>query len=151
MTTATRADIHHAVAERARQRGSRNAQAFAHLKHWLSKAQPDELFWGLLQPFLTRNGDTTYDVQALSARLLLCLNPPCRIGLEMIIQQIASYDLSVEELPWYFAKQFGADQLLATLERIPAEIENAIASRLIETFKYWIAGEWRQRADDLCR
>ncbi len=151
MPTATRADIHRAVAERAHQRGSHNTQDFAHLKQWLSTAEPDEVFWGLLQPFLKPNDDTSYDVQALSARLLLCLNPPCQVDLKILIQQIAAYNLSVEELPWYLAKQFGATQLLATLERLSAEIENARPSRLVVTFKYWIAGEWRQRADGLCR
>jgi len=150
MATLTRADIHDLVAERARRHGSRNAQDFAHLKHQLSTAEPDELFWGLLQPFLTRTGDDAYEIQALSGHLLLCLNPPCPIRLEAVIQQIAqAYNFSVEELPWYLARQFGTDQLLAALESI--SVGSDIPARVIETFKYWISGNWRQRADEHCR
>src|SRR5260221_10134717 len=108
MAPLTRSDIHHLVAERVQRHGSRNAQDFAHLKHRLSAAEPDELFWGLLQPFLTQNTDDAYDIQAVSGRLLLCLNPPCPISFDVVIQHIGpGYNFSVEELPWYLAKQFG--------------------------------------------
>jgi hypothetical protein len=151
MATLSRADIYQAVTERSHRRGSRNAQDFAHLKHQLSMAEPDELFWGLLQPFVLRSGDDAYDVQALAGHLLLCLNPPCPIGLEAVIQHIApAYNFSVEELPWYLARQFGTDQLLATLESTPVGIETDIPARVIATFKYWISGNWRQRAEEYC-
>jgi hypothetical protein len=115
-------------------------------------AEPDELFWGLLQPFVMRVGDDAYDVQAVSGRLLLCLNPPCPIDFEAVIQQIAqAYNYSVEELPWYLARQFGTEQLLARLESIPSGSEAKITPQMIATLKYWISGDWRQRAEEYCR
>jgi hypothetical protein len=152
MATLTRTDIYHAVTERARRHGSRNIQDFAHLKHQLSTAESDEVFWGLLQPFVMRSGEDAYDIQALAGRLLFCLNPSCPIGLEQLIQQVASaYNFSVEELPWYLAQQFGYDQLLATLESIPSGSESGIPTRVIVTFKYWLSDDWRQRAGEYCR
>jgi hypothetical protein len=152
MTTLTRTEVHHLVVDRACRRGSRNRQDFRHLKQKLSKVEAEELFWGLLQAFLTPDTSYAYDVQALSARLLLCLNPPCPSVLEAVIHQTSpNYNLSVEELPWYLAKQFGADTLQAALENISVGIETDIPPQTIETFKYWLSGDWRQRAEAYCQ
>lgn len=151
MTALSRTEVHHLIVDRARRHGSRNRQDLLHLKQKLSKVEAEELFWGLLQPFLMPATSDSYDVQALSAHLLLCLNPPCPSVLEGLIHQtLPNYNLSVEELPWYLAKQFGADMLRAKLENVSGGIEADIPPKTIETFKYWLSGNWRQRAEDHC-
>jgi hypothetical protein len=151
MATLKRTEVHHLVADRARRHGSRNSQDFRHLRHTLSKVEAEELFWGLLQAFLTPNTGNAYAVQELSARLLLCLNPPCPSVLEELIRLTApNYNVSVEELPWYLAKQFGADTLRAALERVSVESETGIPAQVSKTFNYWLSGDWRQRAEAYC-
>ena len=151
MATLTRTEVHLLIVHRAGRHGSRNKQGFQHLKQKLSKVEAEELFWGLLQAFLAPDTKGAYDVQALSAHLLLCLNPPCPSALEAVLYQtLPNYNLSVEELPWYLAKQFGADMLHAKLENVSRRLEADVPPQVIETFKYWLSGNWRQRAEDYC-
>jgi hypothetical protein len=139
MSSLTATDIHALVVDRATRHGSRNSQAYAHLRHRIGTAEPDAIFWGLLQAFRQAADGGTFVIQELSGQLLRDLNPPCLLDCETLLRQvIPQYDASVEELPWYLATQFGDVPFRAVLDRLKHDERLIPFDSAIDAMQFWL-------------
>ena len=71
-------------------------------------------------------------------KALHALNPPCRLPIDdAVASLLPSWDISIEEVPWYLAKQFGRDEVLASVERLRSRQSDQTALTRLRTIEYW--------------
>lgn len=85
--------------------------------------------------------DSRFRDQQIAGRHLRAMNPPCPIELDEAISGLLStWDLSVEEVPWYFANTFSKDAVLQALERIESGSDRDDSElRAIKTWRFWLS------------
>jgi hypothetical protein len=84
--------------------------------------------------------DTRYADQEAAGGMLWALKPHCSRELrEEIASLMATYDVSVEEIPWYYADVFGVEavvhavaELLQQEEVLPTDI------KALQTWRFWL-------------
>jgi hypothetical protein len=106
-----------------------------HLRDEISKLNPTEAF-EILYPIAS---NTQCDGPAYRAACLLFLvNPVCPITCTDAIRMLLSnWDVSIEEVPWYLAVQFGKDAIRQAIDSFADEqLEHDQIIRLT-TIKYW--------------
>lgn len=129
------ADITAEVRRTASVFGSRNRQEFRRLHDMVSRAAPQQVFFGLMNVFLEKE----FEAQQLSGRLLMGLQPKLQQPLDQIIRPVLeSWNVSVEELPFYLARKAGMTQLLATLSSLESEPLSDSGTQAVKTFRYWL-------------
>ena len=123
--------------------GRVDQQQMDQLASMLGSCSPDEVFEGLYLIFLDESrGNKRFVDQEVAGKLLWALKPPCtREPAEAIGPTLRNYDLSVEELPLYFASQYGKETVLETLDELEATASSGQERRSIETFRYWLRAE----------
>jgi hypothetical protein len=78
------------------------------------------------------------------ASLLFVLNPPTTLPLNYLVLGLSKWNLSVEELPWYLAIQFGEERFLHELDIIEQESSNnEDLIRAIHTARRWLQHDYR--------
>jgi hypothetical protein len=88
---------------------SSNPQQFKQLKFIFSKCDKEELFKGLYLVFLEQN-ENYFQRQQLAGKLLYSIKPRLQINLYDIIKKcLNTYNLSIEELPWYLSELCGKE------------------------------------------
>ena len=93
-----------------------------------------------LFPIAVREQGQASGPVAMSAVALHALNPPCRLSVDdAVASLLASWDISIEEVPWYLAKQFGRDAVLASVERLRTRESDKTALTRLSTIEYWVA------------
>ena len=101
---------------------------------------PAPVIFDALFPIAVREQGEASGPVAMSAVALLALNPPCRLSVdEAVGSLLPSWDMSIEEVPWYLAKQFGGEAVLASVERLRARETDKTALTRLSTIKYWVA------------
>jgi hypothetical protein len=96
---------------------------------------PGELFAGV---FPLAAGSQTDGPAYFAARLLWELNPPCPLSSEEAVRaMLTGWDISIEEVPFYLARQFGDEELYATVQRLEAETADHEATVRLGTIRYW--------------
>ena len=131
-------DIYAKVIISADRFGGNNFQQVKQLIFWLSKCKPQEVFEGLFKIFLLE--DKYLQRQELAGNLLFQIKPKAKFNLlEKLFSCLETYNLSVEELPWYFVDIFGKEYVLNTLNIINNKnfLSNK-AKRSLETIKWWV-------------
>jgi hypothetical protein len=87
--------------------------------------------------------DHHYQHQQVCGRYLLELCPSCHLPVKQAMRSaLAKWNLSVEQLPYYFEKVFGREAVLQAIKEIEAEgnlTETEQAS--VKTFRYWLHAE----------
>ncbi len=107
-------------------------QAFA-------SVDPRLLFDTLFPISIRRQGDANGPV-AFSAYVIHAINPPCPLTPSAVISQMLQHewDISIEEVPWYLANQFGADEMHECIsEKLNQETDETARTRLT-TIRYWV-------------
>ncbi len=100
---------------------------------------PGSALFDALFPVAIREQGQASGPVAMSAYALHALNPPCQLPIDdAIASLLPSWDISIEEVPWYLAKQFGSDAVLASVERIRARHTDPTALTRLQTVEYWI-------------
>ena len=121
--------------------GTVNSQQYSQVKLVLQKLDSTEVF-ELLYTVLT-NADrpaTRFADQAFAGRLLLALQPSCPLEPIQAIQDLLKcYNLSIEEIPWYFARQYGKPAVLEILKTLKTEAVFE-QQQSIETWKWLLQG-----------
>jgi len=81
-----------------------------------------------------------FQEQQRAGRYLIQLRPSCRLPLALAIRQsLPHWNLSIEELPFYFSKVFGRDAVSNTLAELEAEGGfTDLELRAILTYRYWL-------------
>lgn len=108
------------------------------LIHALKSVDPklvfDTLFPISIRPQGGPNGPVAFSAHALHA-----LNPPCLIELSTAIAMLAeNWDVSIEQVPWYLANQFGAEELYRCIDNALETETDEIAHKRLEIARYWV-------------
>ena len=122
--------------------GGVNPQQYSQVESVLQKLDNAEVFEILYTVLTNANRPATrFADQDFAGRLLLALQPPCTLVPAQAIQNLLEcYNLSIEEVPWYFAQQYGKPAVLQILEKLKTEVVCEQQQRSIETWKRWLQG-----------
>ena len=134
----TEEEIYSLVIDIADRKGSTDQQMLKHLKQKLEKQLPDDLFNGLYRVFLSSEGDY-FNRQQLAGKMLYKIRPRLHVELVAIIKScLDTYNLSIEELPFYLKELCGIDRLKAAMAEIEAMPLNKNEQTSLDTFKFWL-------------
>jgi|SRR5215467_10556981 len=100
----------------------------------------DEVFDALIGVFcnVDREDKRLVD-QEYAGRILLTLKPPCSRNIEDVIKRmLARWDLSVEQLPWYFSDVVGVQKVLLALDALDTQVSSQQERDAIRTFRFWL-------------
>lgn len=108
-----RVDIKEKVAESADHFGSKNSQQLKQLAFLCENADETEVFYGLFSLFYDQQAqDNKFQRQQLAGKLLMAVAPKPALDLEASVYAAATvWDYSIEELPWYWCKVFGFENV----------------------------------------
>src|SRR4030095_9551627 len=82
---------------------------------------PSSVLFDALFPIAVREQGQASGPVAMSAYALHALNPPCRLSVDdAVAALLPSWDISIEEVPWYLVKQFGREAVVESVERLRA-------------------------------
>ena len=114
-------------------------QSLRHLMLKLKKVDSEKVLDGLLGVFLG-DGENSFRGQAAAGGLLWKLKPEYKRNLrEDIRRSLQTWDVSVEELPWYFAEVAGVDKVRDEVRAILAEPLDETSRKVAETYLYWLS------------
>jgi hypothetical protein len=100
-----------------------------------------EVIFRTLFPIAIRAQGAKSGPVAMSAYILDALNPPCPLQVDDAVASLLSeWDISIQEVPWYLVKQFGADQILGSVERLSGKYADNAALVRLRTIRYWVKG-----------
>jgi hypothetical protein len=99
---------------------------------------PGAVLFDALFPISVREQGETSGPVAMSAYALHALNPPCRLSVDdAVASLLPTWDISIEEVPWYLVKQFGREAVLASVKRLRARERDPLAVTRLRTIEYW--------------
>ena len=113
------------------------------LEQWLAilrRRPPEETLQALLGVFVnSTRTQTRYLDQQYAGHLLMALQPPCAVDVDALIRPtLATWDPSVEQLPWYFDAVLGRELFLRSLDSL-AELDLSQEERTaLVTLQYWL-------------
>ena len=112
------------------------ARELAPLAERLSRTDSTIAFHALF-PFAAHSQDC--GPAAPAAWLLRRVNPKCPISCREAVQEmLTDWDVSIEEVPFYLAEQFGVAEVLATLDELSPTVSGQRPPALIGTIRYWL-------------
>jgi hypothetical protein len=110
-------------------------QMLQHLLAKLRKVDEKTITDALIPVFLT--AESSY--QAAAGGLLWKLKPAYQRNLyDDIKASLTSWDVSVEELPWYLAESVGIEMVKETIELLKLEPLSEEKKTRLETYEYWL-------------
>ena len=120
--------------------GRCDPQQLAQLTRVFKREDPAEVFEGL---FSVLTSDRRFVTQEFAGRLLLEVSPKCpRTDLDnMLIALLPVWELSVEQVPWYFQREFGTPDLGDALRRVADRKLPPEERKALQTFAWWIRFE----------
>lgn len=106
----------------------------------LRQRPADEVFEALIGVFCNvHREDKLFVAQEYAGRILLALKPPCSRDIQDVIKRtLATWDLSVEQLPWYFSDVVGLEAVLRALDVLDAQVSSQQERDAIRTFRFWL-------------
>jgi hypothetical protein len=115
-------------------------------RYWSDCAAPTVL-WLSIPSFYSQSIARIADPAAPAALLLRRVNPKCPISCRDAIQEmLTDWDVSIEEVPFYLAEQFGVPKVLATLDEIGSTVSDETQTTLLGTVRYWLRGYQEMQA-----
>jgi hypothetical protein len=120
--------------------GRFNPQQYAQIESALKKLDSADVFEVLYTILTDTNRPATrFADQEFAGKLLFALQPICPLEPTQVIQDLLKcYNLSVEEIPWYFARQYGKSVVLQILERLKTEVTCEQQQQSIKTWQWWL-------------
>jgi hypothetical protein len=115
------------------------------LNQWIDilRQRPgDEVFEALLGVFCNADrGDKRFVDQEYAGRILLALKPPCSQDFQAVIKRtLSTWDVSVEQLPWYFSDVIGREAVLRVLDMLDTKECSRQERDAIHPFRFWLSG-----------
>jgi hypothetical protein len=119
--------------------GSSNPQQQRQLIFGCSNAPEREVYFGLMSFFYDSSlQDNRYERQKLAATLLLSVVPSSPLALDASVYASAQHwNLSVRELPWYWCKVFGSEEVVGFLGELTEDCGDAELKSSVETMLFW--------------
>ena len=131
------------VISAADQHGASNPQQQKQLIFGCSNASEREVFFGLFSFFYDDSlQENKYERQQLAGTILYSVLPESPLALDGSIYGAAKkWDLSVEELLWYWCKKFGKSKVVSFLNDtidscVDSELENSLKTMLFWAKNY---------------
>lgn len=82
-----------------------------------------------------------------AALLLHQANPPCPMSCREAIQEmLVDWDISIEEVPYYLAEQFGVAAVRDTVAEIRKTIIDKNQATRLDTIEYWLGYHERMQS-----
>jgi hypothetical protein len=133
-----REEIKNLVVERAKKYGPNNPQQIKQLSFVLGKTEPEEVFYGLYEVFITVPGQD-FESQELAGKLLYRVKPKLYLELVPLITNVLeNWNVSVEELPFYFRDLCGIDVVSKAISAINTSGLNETELKSLDTMKWWL-------------
>lgn len=141
MSSMDRFQVIQKVRSSADKYGSANPQQLKQLIFVFNKAPEREVFFGLFSFFYDPSlQENAYERQQLAGVILLEVCPECPIELDGCVYGAAQlWNLSVEELPWYWCKVFGSSAVISFLDELIADSDEPLTKSL-KTMLFWSKG-----------
>ncbi|TLU59457.1 hypothetical protein FE810_16945 [Thalassotalea litorea] len=134
-----RKEITKAVVEYADEFGPTNRPERKAVEKLLRNVKHSELFEGLFTLFLLEDGPNTYTRQQNAGVILYKLKPKVYIDLKQRIRlSLKTWNVSVEEWPFYLVEKCGKDRVLEVLDELAKERLSDRERSGMETFSYWL-------------
>jgi hypothetical protein len=112
-------------------------QSVRHLRLKLKKENSDIVLNALLEIFFF---DNLYTYQSAAGGLLWKLKPKYKRNLrEDIRRSLQNWDVSIEELPWYFAEVTSIEIVCNEVESLLTESLDEMAKQRAKTYLYWLS------------
>lgn len=119
--------------------GSNRWQNLQHLMLKLKKEDSKKVLDALLGIFFS-SSDTYFSAQAVAGGLLWKLKPKYTRNLrEDIRRSLQNWDVSVEELPWYFAEVMGIEKVREEVKSLLREPLDETSQKRAQTYLYWLS------------
>ena len=138
-------DVAAEVVTRAREHGGSNPQQRKYLLDHLSKLPAEVVVTALLSIFARPEDPELPEIfaqQSLAGFLLWHGKHPCPVPLsDAIVGLLDGWNLSIEEVPWYLSREFGAVRVLACIDSLLAQHQSAHHQRVLQTLRYWVRYE----------
>ena len=129
--------IFQSVTESADKYGAHNPQQEKQLLFVLKKCEGQEIYRGLINVFLEKHNNFSQR-QELAGKLLYNLSPDTDKNYEKdIISCLGNYELSVEQLPYFFIKKIGKNGFEKLVNKIQVKELSEKEKEALETMKYW--------------
>ncbi|MCA8990955.1 MAG: hypothetical protein KDA88_03205 [Planctomycetaceae bacterium] len=98
------------------------------------------LLFDTLFPYAVKRQGINNGLVAFSAYVIHAINPPCPITPSVALSEMVrhEWDISIEEVPWYLANQFGADEVLACVACALDNQPDDSARTRLKSVRYWI-------------
>lgn len=134
-----RQEVFELVATYADQFGPTNRPERKDIEKQLKSVEHSELFEGLFSLFLLENSPYSYIRQQNAGVILYKLKPKVHFDLKQRIKMcLATWDLSVEELPYYMAEKCGSSRVLQVIDELRSEELSEREKVALDTFVYWL-------------
>ncbi|MCU7845080.1 MAG: hypothetical protein KZQ93_14720 [Candidatus Thiodiazotropha sp. (ex Monitilora ramsayi)] len=119
--------------------GSSNPQQQKQLIFSCKKAKEQEIFFGLFSFFYDSSLQTNQsERQELAGTILYSVLPSSPLTLDASVYAAAKYwDLSVEELPWYWCKIFGKSTVMNFITELIPDCKDDELKNSLETMLFW--------------
>jgi len=120
--------------------GDYNPQQYSQVKSVLQKLDSTEVF-EILYTVLTdaERSHTRFADQEFAGTLLFQLQPPCTLEPTQAIKMLVQCcNLSIEEVPWYFAQQYGKPVVLEILSELKIQLACERHQQSIDTWEWWL-------------
>lgn len=114
-------------------------QSLRHLMLKLKKEDSGKVLDALLGIFFDSR-DNCFSAQAAAGGLLWKLKPAYTRNLqEDIRRSLQHWNVSVEELPWYFAEVVGIEKMREEVKLVLTETLDEISQKSAEAYLYWLS------------
>lgn len=131
-------EIYCLVVDTAEHKGSIDGQMLRNLKRQLEVQSPAELFNGLYRVFLSQEGDY-FNRQQLAGKMLFKIRPRVYFDLVKVIKDsLDTYNLSVEEWPFYLRDLCGLGRVKGAISQIEVMPLTEKEKASLDTFKFWL-------------
>lgn len=120
--------------------GSRNPQQRKQLKAQFSRYQPEDVFEGLFA-ILCMDCENRFERHQLAGKLLYAIRPRLYIKLvERIRPTLRSWNVSIEEWPWYLVDLCGSDRVLEAATELASQPLSDDERNRLDVFVWWSKG-----------
>ena len=122
--------------------GSKNSQQYKQILLLCEKSEEAEVFYGLFAFFYNQHlQENKFERQQLAGKLLMSVVPNPALDLEASIYAAALvWEYSIEELPWYWCKVFGLENVVNFINGLLPSVANQELERSLKTMLFWCRG-----------
>lgn len=122
--------------------GASNPQQKKQLIFSCNNASEREVFFGLFSFFYDPSlQENQFERQQLAGTLLYKVAPPPPIALDDSVYAVAKvWNLSIEELPWYWCKSYSKEKVIEFLTELSPSCIDSELKRSVDTMLYWSRG-----------